>query len=769
MKRKISIITTLVLIFSLLAVPVRVSAASTITISGQVSVRFRENASSQDWKTRPLADQTVKIYDNDLVNDDLLATVKTDSNGAFSVSGIKNDDGWGCGGLDVYFTISAENEAAVVKDSLFHVIQYKSDQKSNVTGDVKFGKIEISSDKIAPAFNITDTILKGYKYFKDNTGITPGKITAKWYKGSEDGTHYSSLLNRIDIIDISTDSQSKKKYYDGDCWDKPVILHEYGHFLMEKYAVDPPGSGLTHNATMEYNPGLAYSEGWATFFGQSALGNDEYKDYSAMGLISYSIENLGAKYIRSMKNEASASAVLWDLYDGKNEPLDQVAGGFSNVADVFKSKIDGHYNYNMKDVWNNWTGKVYGKANIKESWEIFNNFGMQFDDELPAGQFEKLVTNNLLVPTTFRCEAEDNVAIDKIDFYVDNTLIKSVNVMPYEVTVDPANFSKGYHVIKARIYDKAGASAEAVGQKYVTIWQKTGKNSYNKVINGRDLFSTAYSFFSVNTGNDSYGVTPEYWDNIGEILTDMGKSFTVIEDAKLVTYDNIKNFNVLFLNCSPYSETYADSAKEALKTFVEKGGTIYASDWAWLYIDKAFSGKINFGDEPRIGDNQVVKGTIVDKGLANALKSDTLDINYNLGSWVVIDSVSEGTKVHITGDVNTYEGLKKNKPLLVSFPEGKGKVVYTTFHNEAQVTGKVEEVLKYFVLSMAQTPSENNILDIFNKFKYAQDQIIFGELDPNGQSQTYTFNAKAGYDYSIVADSSLGSFDVELTLSLIHI
>lgn len=53
-------------------------------------------------------------------------------------------------------------------------------------------------------------------------------------------------------------------------WATSVISHEVGHYLMDSYS-KPPGEGGAHYIGVPSSPGLAWSEGFATFSGQSSI------------------------------------------------------------------------------------------------------------------------------------------------------------------------------------------------------------------------------------------------------------------------------------------------------------------------------------------------------------------------------------------------------------------------------------------------------------------------------------------------------------------
>jgi hypothetical protein len=92
------------------------------------------------------------------------------------------------------------------------------------------------------------------------------------------------------------------------------------------------------------------------------------------------------------------------------------------------------------------------------------------------------------------------------------------------------------------------------------------------------------------------------------------------------------------------------------------------------------------------------------------------EITYDLSAWVVINGVDASANVLLIGDPLT--GIAQNKlsrighdailkssnsiatprPLAASFSYGSGKVVYTTFHNEAQLSEPVRHILEYFTI-----------------------------------------------------------------------
>jgi hypothetical protein len=56
--------------------------------------------------------------------------------------------------------------------------------------------------------------------------------------------------------------------------------------------------------------------------------------------------------------------------------------------------------------------------------------------------------------------ASDNVAVQRVDFYIDNSLISSVTNEPYTYTLDTLTQADGSHNITAKAYDRVGNTAE---------------------------------------------------------------------------------------------------------------------------------------------------------------------------------------------------------------------------------------------------------------------------------------------------------------------
>ena len=156
----------------------------------------------------------------------------------------------------------------------------------------------------------------------------------------------------------------------------------------------------------------------------------------------------------------------------------------------------------------------------------------------------------------------------------------------------------------------------------------------------------------------------------------------------------------------------SDAIMGNIVKFVQNGGSIYASDWAYDDVEVGWHDRIEFlgnDEEPndaQAGDQQLVSATISDSALAAWLgsKDSLVDIDYDLPVWPAIESVEDTVSVHLSGNVNvrigTYTDTVNASPLLVSFNDGQGKVVYATFRVAKNASADMLLILQYMMYSL---------------------------------------------------------------------
>lgn len=184
-------------------------------------------------------------------------------------------------------------------------------------------------------------------------------------------------------------------------------------------------------------------------------------------------------------------------------------------------------------------------------------------------------------------------------------------------------------------------------------------------------------------------VTAPRYDNIGQVLSSMGVEFEPFSGA----YD----CDLLFVNCG--TNDIVDPGE--LRSFVERGGCLYASDLTSGLMQAAFPGRFRFAGSGRAGD---VAATIVDEELREVV-GDSTTIHFDLGSWAVLDGCDGETLVAAAAG-SGYPG----KPLMVELEFGRGAAFYTCFHNRAQVSEQEKLLLTLLVLKQIGTSTKTSVL-----------------------------------------------------------
>jgi hypothetical protein len=205
-------------------------------------------------------------------------------------------------------------------------------------------------------------------------------------------------------------------------------------------------------------------------------------------------------------------------------------------------------------------------------------------------------------------------------------------------------------------------------------------------------------------------------NDICDVCTDNLRNF-------LLDADEMAQFDIIMFNGGHVEEdiVYDEQAGNSgdavaivanIVEYVQKGGSIYASDWAYDDIEIGWPGRVEFvgkdalPNDAEVGGPQTVDATISDGALAEWLGSDDghIDIDYDLSTWPAAVDVDESVSVHMQGSVNVQIGPTSDtvneSPLLVSFNDGDGKVVYASFRVAANASTDMLLTLQYMMYSL---------------------------------------------------------------------
>ena len=209
-------------------------------------------------------------------------------------------------------------------------------------------------------------------------------------------------------------------------------------------------------------------------------------------------------------------------------------------------------------------------------------------------------------------------------------------------------------------------------------------------------------------------ITGQY-DNIGAILSGMNVEYDAYDGVSSSAYidlltdpDAMGEYDIIFFNCG-IDDGWLVRRSEIgvnIASYVEGGGSIYASDWAYGFFEAAFPTAIDFyGDddthgEAFVGDTSRVDADVLDADMMALLGSNKAELRYDLGGWVVPVSTLSTVQVMLRGDARLiYGGVQANAPLAMKLYRG-GTALYTTFHNEQQITLDMAALLEEIVLNL---------------------------------------------------------------------
>jgi len=227
----------------------------------------------------------------------------------------------------------------------------------------------------------------------------------------------------------------------------------------------------------------------------------------------------------------------------------------------------------------------------------------------------------------------------------------------------------------------------------------------------------------------SIAIVSGNYDNFDVVLNSLGfVNYTTIDgldDAGLAAFLGdpaaLAEYDMIFFNGGHAEdgvvydlEDSADAVTaqnvQNLADYVEGGGMVWASDWAYDDIERMFPDRIDFvgadeiPNDAQLGDYQLVNAAVSDSSMAEYLGKDHIDIQYDLPVWPPIESVASSVSVHLTGNVPYSDGVSEytltSVPLVVSYNAGQGKVVFSTFRVVPNASTDLLNMFQYMMYNL---------------------------------------------------------------------
>ena len=176
--------------------------------------------------------------------------------------------------------------------------------------------------------------------------------------------------------------------------------------------------------------------------------------------------------------------------------------------------------------------------------------------------------------------------------------------------------------------------------------------------------------------------------------------------ALLSDVEAMSAYDIVFINCGlPDSLTEAkDELAPVLRAYVAQGGSLYVSDHSFELVEAAWPDAIDFANDDRqphqvrVGFEQALVASVHDANLG-ALLGAQAQLTYDIDLWSVVVAPGPGTQVLMSGDPDSLDGVYTSAPLLLRFFSG-GQVLFTTFHNDSQITPDMRGALYEVVLEL---------------------------------------------------------------------
>ncbi|MFH1533183.1 MAG: hypothetical protein ABIK09_20850 [Pseudomonadota bacterium] len=192
--------------------------------------------------------------------------------------------------------------------------------------------VHASAEGAGAAFNLFDDVFTTVRLLADRYGPVEG-LDVVWTPGVGHpcGSCYLPLAHTILVGGSEADP---------DQWDDSVVLHELGHWFEAQLASTTNPGGPHDGSRTE--PDQAWSEGFASFFGQALLADPVYVDSFGDGTWSMDLERMGGDHawgtedgtLAAPVSENLVAAVLWDFFDdGPPEPNDALAANLLVILD----------------------------------------------------------------------------------------------------------------------------------------------------------------------------------------------------------------------------------------------------------------------------------------------------------------------------------------------------------------------------------------------------------------------------------------------------
>lgn len=283
----------------------------------------------------------VYIYDEDTLDDELLASVATDADGFYDITFNWDPCSIFCDSQpDIYVRFEARNTEFDVQTTGGNTYAWATGTTNDYTGtNLDFGSLQPSDEDTHPALHIVTDLTRDWRWYLSYEGYNLSSVDAIWPDGPS-GAYYDDGAVEIHI---GVDRQ----------WREDSQAHEYGHHFIYTHAIgqtpdycngicDTGGCG--HCIWCQETNHDAWNEGWPNW-----IAHVQTTSYAAdYGLASMNTRNEENVQVCSATlddptiTEGFIGALLQDIWDTANENdpnspgawVDRLSLGTNEIFDV---------------------------------------------------------------------------------------------------------------------------------------------------------------------------------------------------------------------------------------------------------------------------------------------------------------------------------------------------------------------------------------------------------------------------------------------------
>lgn len=190
-----------------------------------------------------------------------------------------------------------------------------------------------------------------------------------------------------------------------------------------------------------------------------------------------------------------------------------------------------------------------------------------------------------------------------------------------------------------------------------------------------------------------------------------------------------------------------------IKSFIEKGGNAYFSDYSYKLLDGAFKSMEFFDGFPNMGIGERINLELKNN-LAFFCKERELKVEMPHPGWVVVKSINNSDTL-AESTVNTIRGAKKC-PIISTIKAGKGETIYTSYHGEHD-----DELSRYIVFRLAYKYLLDDLLEKMSHWEQDINCTIIDSIREWESFRSYLFPLKKGNN-TIYFSAEKGPFQIDI-------